>query len=71
MKKIGIIAKDIAKARAALVRLNRWLASRGKEVLIDERSAGVVGLPGMPERDLAGLADMIIVLGGDGTLLSA
>ena len=71
MKKIGIIAKDIARAHAALVKLNRWLASRRKKVFIDERSAEAVGLAGCPERDLPGLVDMIIVLGGDGTLLSA
>lgn len=71
MKKIGIIAKDIARAHTALVKLNRWLTSRGKKVFVDERSADAVGLAGYPERDLAGLVDMIIVLGGDGTLLSA
>lgn len=71
MKKIGIMAKNIASAHSALVKLNRWLTSRGKTVLIDERSAAAVGLPGHADRDLFAVADMIIVLGGDGTLLSA
>lgn len=71
MKKIGIIAKDIDKAHAALVKLNRWLLSRGKKVIVDDRSALAVGIEGRPARDLPLLVDMIIVLGGDGTLLSA
>ncbi len=71
MKNIGIIAKDIARAHRALVKLDRWLVSRGKKVFVDERSADAVGLKGHPDRDLPSLVDMIIVLGGDGTLLSA
>jgi len=71
MKNIGIIAKDIARARKAVIKLNRWLASKGKKVHIDEQTASAVGLPGCALKELASRVDMIIVLGGDGTLLSA
>ena len=71
MKKIGIIAKDIPVAHSAVRKLAKWLASRGKTVLLDKATAAAVGREGVATRSLPAQADMIIVLGGDGTLLSA
>ncbi len=71
MKKIGIIAKNISKAHAAVRKLSKWLSARGKKVLLDERTASDLGMAGVAAKDLPSLVDMIIVLGGDGTLLSA
>ncbi|MDA8100566.1 MAG: NAD(+)/NADH kinase [Nitrospiraceae bacterium] len=71
MKKIGIIAKNIPKAGAATVKLSKWLSARGKKVLLEEQAAAAIGAAGFRGRDLPGMVDMIIVLGGDGTLLSA
>lgn len=71
MKKIGIIAKNIPKAHGAVRKLSKWLLARGRKVLLDERTAFDLGMAGVAASDLPSLVDMIIVLGGDGTLLSA
>jgi len=71
MKKIGIIAKNIPRAHGAVRKLSKWLAARGKKVLLDERTASDLGMDGVASKDLPSLVDMVIVLGGDGTLLSA
>jgi len=71
MKKIGIIAKNIPRAHGAVRKLSKWLAARGKKVLLDDRTASDLGMDGVASKDLPSLVDMVIVLGGDGTLLSA
>ncbi len=71
MKKIGIIAKDISPARDAAKKLTAWLESRGKKVFIDNDTAAVIKKPGYDRAEIPALVDMLIVLGGDGTLLSA
>jgi len=71
MKKIGIIAKNIPRSHGAVRKLSKWLSARGKKVLLDERTALDLGMAGVASKDLPSLVDMIIVLGGDGTLLSA
>jgi NAD+ kinase len=71
MKKIGIIAKDILRAHTAVRKLAKWLTAKGRKVFIDAQTAAAVGMEGHPSKSLPSLVDMIIVLGGDGTLLSA
>ncbi len=71
MKKIGIIAKEIPRAYGAVKGLAKWLAAKGRTVYVDDRTAAAMGMPGTSRERLAAVADMIIVLGGDGTLLSA
>jgi NAD+ kinase len=71
MKKIGIIAKDIPRAHSAVKKLEKWLTAKGKKVFIDKQTAAAVGREGHQPASLPSLVDMIIVLGGDGTLLSA
>jgi NAD+ kinase len=71
MKKIGIIAKSMPRAHGAVRKLSKWLAARGKRVFLDERTAFDMGMSGVAAKDLPALVDMVIVLGGDGTLLSA
>jgi NAD+ kinase len=71
MKKIGIIAKDIPRARTAVRKLAKWLSAKGRKVFIDRQTAAAVGMEGHSSKSLPSLVDMIIVLGGDGTLLSA
>lgn len=71
MKNIGIIAKDIPKARRAAKELYGWLAKKGKRVLMDKTAAAAVNTEGFHPSEIPNLADMLIVLGGDGTLLSA
>ena len=53
--------------------LVQWLTAHGREVVLDTETAGALGLPGVTvaeRRALPGKVDLIVVLGGDGTLLS-
>ncbi len=71
MKKIGIIAKNIPAAQKATRKLASWLEARGKKVFIGSETASAINLPGYEPDEIPALVEMIIVLGGDGTLLSA
>lgn len=71
MKKIGIIAKDIPAALKAAKKLTIWLESRGKKVYLDNETAASLKQHGNDLAELPALVEMLIVLGGDGTLLSA
>lgn len=71
MKKIGIIAKDIPAALKAAKKLTVWLESRGKKVYLDNETAASLKKHGHDLAELPALVEMLIVLGGDGTLLSA
>jgi NAD+ kinase len=70
----GLVAKpDAPEAPALLLRLVEWLTSRGLTVSLEKETAGLV--PSAPaaavrKSDLPAQSDFIIVLGGDGTLLS-
>ncbi|MFA4910542.1 MAG: NAD(+)/NADH kinase [Desulfobacteria bacterium] len=72
MKKIGIIAKpNKPEAIEVTKRLVGWLGERSIEVFLDSALASLIKHP--DSYDIAripSLVDMIIVLGGDGTLLS-
>ncbi len=74
IKTAGICSKPNA-ARAADVApaLITWLRERRIEVRLDEETAACCGggLHGMPRDQVPDGCDLIIVLGGDGTLLSA
>jgi NAD+ kinase len=73
-KRVGVVAKtDAAQADGAVRRLVEWLGERGLPVLLDKETASLVAdvsLPQTSRADLPGQVDVIVVLGGDGTLLS-
>jgi NAD+ kinase len=71
MKKIGIIVKDIPEARKAAKKLTGWLGRRGMKVYVDNEAAEAIKVRGYDRAEIPSLVDMLIVLGGDGTLLSA
>ena len=71
MRKIGIIAKNIPEAQKAARKLAAWLEARGKKVFIDGDTAAAIKMQGHDRAEIASLVEMLIVLGGDGTLLSA
>jgi NAD+ kinase len=71
MKKIGIIAKNIPEAQKAAKKLAAWLESHGKKVFIDSNTAAAIKVHGYDQGSIPSLVEMLIVLGGDGTLLSA
>jgi len=72
VKRVGIIAKPHKpEVRTVLQELLPWLEARGVEPVLDVDTAGLAGMPGgQGKADLPGLVDLLLVLGGDGTLLS-
>ena len=74
MTRVGLVAKpDAPEAPALLRRLVEWLTSRGLSVSLEKETAGLVpsaAAAAVRKSDLPGQCDFIIVLGGDGTLLS-
>ena len=75
IKTVGIISRprrqDIALVVPPLV---RWLHAHGAKVACDSETSDCLGAISVESRrreDLPGTTDLLIVLGGDGTLLSA
>ena len=74
MTRVGVVAKpDAVGAREALLRLLEWLEERGLPATVEKETAALVpaaavAVTGKP--DLPPQSDLIVVLGGDGTLLS-
>jgi NAD+ kinase len=73
MQIIGIISKPQQESICSVVpELLRWLKQHGIEALCDQETANCIGpqCPVQTREELAGRADMLLVLGGDGTLLA-
>jgi NAD+ kinase len=74
MRRIGVVARpDRAEARDVTRGLVQWLTAHGREVVVDRETTGAIGLPSVTvteRQDLPGKVDLIVVLGGDGTLLA-
>ena len=78
MNTIGILARpDLMEAGPAIADLVGWLRERGVRACLEEATAALAGSAASEAclvaagRDAAGLADALVVLGGDGTLLAA
>lgn len=71
IKLLGIVAKTKSGlATEAVSRLVAWLKERGLEYIIDTESAKVANITsGVSKVELIKEADLIVVLGGDGTFL--
>jgi len=73
VRRLGIVAKPGLDRIGGEVRgLASWLKERGVEPVVEARTAQQAGLDstGAPDRDgLPGRVDLVLVLGGDGTLL--
>jgi NAD+ kinase len=70
----GIICKPIKEMVSTVVPpLMAWLAARGVSSYLDQQTATTVGAHdrGLRRDEMGGKIDWLIVLGGDGTLLSA
>ena len=71
MATVGLIPRLASDAAAALAReMVRWLTAHGHQALVEEEAA-VAGVPSAPGKDIAARADLLVVLGGDGTLIHA
>ncbi|MCH9026692.1 MAG: NAD(+) kinase [Proteobacteria bacterium] len=74
-RKIALVGKHRESAEAqAMAALGAHLLATGREVLLPAATAGKIDLPGAqacdPEK-LAATADLLIAIGGDGTMLDA
>ena len=72
MRSCGIITKRNKPEALSLARdIVGWLSARGVKVLVEKEVAEQIGHPDHIDRDgIPSRADLLIVLGGDGTLLS-
>jgi NAD+ kinase len=78
LRAVGILARpDLREAGGLLRELCAFLRARRVGVCLEERTAELVdgrlaaGVEIVPERELAARVDLVVVLGGDGTLLGA
>jgi NAD+ kinase len=73
MKCAGIIAKHTdPQAESIVSDLCRWLEERGKRAVLDRETSALIGRPDPVVRSkMPECCDFLIVIGGDGTLLSA
>lgn len=73
IKAVGVISKPgIQRAPTILTDLVAWWKQRGVETRLDHESARYLGRPnGLDREQVAEGAQLVIVLGGDGTLLAA
>ena len=74
MKRIGIVAKtDREQAKAVVAELLQWCAEHDRIPVLDKETAALcpdAGIATARKPDLPGQVDVLMVLGGDGTLLS-
>jgi len=75
IRRVGIVAKShLREATPHLAEIETWLATRGIDVIVETATAAIMAAN--PRRRLAekaalvGQVDLVVVLGGDGTLLS-
>lgn len=67
---VGVAIKPgVPRAADAARELAKWLEQRGVRALYDASAAAAVGVAATPPDALARGADLVVVLGGDGTLL--
>ena len=72
-KRVGIVAKPHQPEAQEVVReLITWLQAKDREVVLDLETAALTGTEetGVAKADVPRMADLVVVLGGDGTLLS-
>jgi NAD+ kinase len=71
VRSIGVCVKPEQPQLAETLRgLAKWAGGRGIDALFDPEAGRSVGLPGLPRAELAARVDLVVVLGGDGTLLA-
>jgi len=72
IRTIGIVSKPGVPAAAAIVpKLVSWLHGQGIAARLDEETALYTGVAGISRNEVPEGCDLLVVLGGDGTLLSA
>ena len=70
IKTVGLVVKRERPEAITIARtLTRFLRARHKTPIADSETAKKIGAEGVERHHLADRADLIVVLGGDGTLL--
>ena len=70
-RRIGILGHaDRAGVRRAAARLIAQLTRAGHRAIVDERLGDQLGIPGEPLARMAKASDILVTLGGDGTVLA-
>ncbi len=71
MQRIGIICKTGRPEPADVLKeFLPWLKKNGYEIFLDAETAEILNMQGYSREKIPSLVDVIIVLGGDGTMLS-
>jgi NAD+ kinase len=72
VRRVGLVTRTTSGDALHLTRrLEAWLRKRGMEVLHDAESMGVRhSMGGVPRAEISRHVDLLVTLGGDGTLLS-
>lgn len=71
MKKIGIICKPHRKEPLEILQeLLPFLRQKGCDVLVDAETAAAININGFSRKEIPSLVDVVLVLGGDGTMLN-
>ena len=71
MKKIGIICKPERKEpQEILLQLLPFLRQKGCESFVDAETAAALNITGFSRKEISSLVDVVLVLGGDGTMLN-
>jgi NAD+ kinase len=72
--RVGLIAKpDAPAAPRVILQVLEWLRAHGLTAILEKQTAGLVpsaSVQAASKDELPGLVDLLVVLGGDGTLLS-
>lgn len=74
IRAVGIISKPRREDVTAVVpQLLKWLEAHKLEIFYDQETAACIAADGreLPREQLPGKVDLLVVLGGDGTLLAA
>ncbi|HSW64762.1 MAG TPA: NAD(+)/NADH kinase [Dissulfurispiraceae bacterium] len=70
MKTIGIISKPRRSEPLEIIRrIYPWLRERGCSVCVEPEMARALGVEGFTPEEITARADVVVVLGGDGTML--
>ena len=74
ISRVGLVAKQRVEAAASvLIELASWLETRGLQPVFETYSAQLAGVTGgreiVSKEDLPNACDLIVLLGGDGTLI--
>ena len=72
IKAVGVVIKPHAvHVQGVLAELLAYLEGRGLGCVLEDTAAELLSAPGgLPRMDVPGASDLVVVLGGDGTLLS-